>query len=80
MKVLIDVPENFKYFKQCRHAMASAIDKGIVLDGLTNGEVIQKMFPCYNVEVYPNVGYVLVFCEDFSITYPFDWWNRRWGE
>ena len=50
------------------------------LDGLTNGEVIRKMFPYYDVEVYPNAGYVRIIYDNFYTTYPWKWWNRKWGE
>lgn len=77
-KVLIDVPETFKYFKQCRSAMAKAIDSGIVFDGLTNGEIIQKMFPYAKIT---EESYV-VFVNIEECNHPFDkaWWNRKWGE
>lgn len=49
------------------------------LDNLTNGEVIKKMFPHYDIEIDEHKGYVRVFYENFYTTYPLDWWNRKWG-
>ena len=74
-KVLIDMPTDYRF-----DTILGAIQNGIVLDNFTNGEVIRKMFPYYDVEVYPDAGYVRVFYENFYTTYPLAWWNRKWGE
>lgn len=82
-KVLIDIPETFKYFKQCRHAMANAIDNGIVLDNLTNGEVFKAIYP--NMEVYKvseDLDEIVVKLNSTSHYrwFRLSWWNRKWGE
>lgn len=48
------------------------------LDGLTNGEVIQKMFP--NAKITEET--YVVFANIEECNHPFDkaWWNRKWGE
>lgn len=80
-KVLIDIPENFKYFKQCRHAMASAIDKGTPLDGLTNGEVMQMLFPNTELHWTNDCEYGLrPLDSNWIIWFKGDWWNAKWGE
>lgn len=87
-KVLIDIPE--QYLKLIHSdspinwvsmsGFLNFVRNGIVLDGLTNGEVIKKMFPHYDIEIDEHKGYVRVFYEDFYTTYPLAWWNRKWGE
>ena len=48
------------------------------LDGLTNGEVIQKMFPEAKITEESYVVYAHI----EECDHPFDkaWWNRKWGE
>ena len=58
----------------------TAIEQGVKLDNLTNGEVIKKMFPHYDIEIDEHKGYVRVFYENFYTTYPLTWWNGKWGE
>lgn len=74
MKVLIDIPE----IPKNDHQRWVLTHGGIVLDGLTNGEVIQKMFPDAKIteETY------VVFMNIEECNHPFDkaWWNAKWGE
>lgn len=48
------------------------------LDGLTNGEVIMKMFP--DAKITEETYVVFVNIEECN--HPFDkaWWNQKWGE
>lgn len=54
-----------------------ALESGIVLDGLTNGEVIMEMFPDAKIT---QESYV-VFAHIEECNHPFDkaWWNRKWA-
>lgn len=92
-KVLIDIDESD--YRESKSAveigfctdLQEAVVNGIVLDGLTNGEVIQKMFPealvtrhyigCDSIATislhFKSItGYEMAFSES--------WWNRKWGE
>lgn len=77
MKVLIDIPE--EDYKRCT-VMASDIRNGIVLDGLTNGEVMIKTYNVDADDVKIGVYYVNVFLDEKIVTFNLDWWNRKWGE
>lgn len=65
------------------------------LDGLTNGEVIQRMFPDATIsfeeewDSYDNGDICHPYVERFVnvdfgyeqiITFNLEWWNRKWGE
>ena len=53
MKVLIDIPGNKLEWirkKVYPNYIDNAIKNGIVIDGLTNGEVMQKMFPNLHIQ------------------------------
>lgn len=78
-KVLIDMPE--QYLKLIHSdspinlvsmsGFLNFVRNGIALDGLTNGEVMRKIF---NMSL-----------DDFQHTwgggdYTNEWWNRKWGE
>lgn len=83
MKLLLDIPKNKLEWirkKVYPNYIDNAIKNGIVLDNLTNGEVIKKMFPHCDIEIDEHKGYVRVFYENFYTTYPLAWWNRKWGE
>ena len=95
-KVLIDIPDRIHYGitngftvngSEASQIVLEAVKDGIVLDGLTNGEVIQKMFPealvtrhyigCDSIATislhFKSItGYEMAFSES--------WWNRKWGE
>lgn len=89
MKVLIDIPNIPKNDHQ-RWVLSHG---GIVLDGLTNGEIMQKAFPKAKIlyidewEDYNNThslykkAWVKV---DFGygevLGFSLDWWNAKWGE
>ena len=96
-KVLIDIPEhNLNVIKRfvggdgfeelppriIEDLIRSAY-LGIALDGLTNGEIMQKMFP--NMEVEADELFIEVRyldsnnSNDIMQFYP-DWWNSKWGE
>lgn len=90
-KVLIDVPE----IPKNDHQRWVLTHGGIVLDGLTNGEVIQKMFPDVTIsfeeewDSYDNGDICHPYVERFVnvdfgyeqiITFNLEWWNRKWGE
>ena len=47
-------------------------------EAVTNGEVIKKTFPHYDIEIDEHKGYVRVFYEDFYTTYPWKWWNAKY--
>lgn len=56
------------------------IKNGIVLDGLTNGEVLMQMFPQMKVTYTSNhVGLVDTDLDGFT-DFRLDWWNAKWGE
>ena len=50
-------------------------DDAISREAVTNGEVIKKTFPHYDIEIDEHKGYARVFYEDFYTTYPWRWWN-----
>ena len=103
MKILIDIPE--QYLKLIHSdspinlvsmsGFLNFVRNGIVLDELTNGEVIQKMFPDATIsfeeewDSYDNGDichpYVETFVNvDFGygevLGFSLEWWNRKWGE
>ena len=87
MKVLIDIPkellDNIDKPIKDEDLLRYIIKNGIVLDGLTNGEMMQKMLPYAKVEVEENWVFVDLPCERyelFRLNFPIDWWNRNWGE
>ena len=86
MKRIVDVSEeDYMYClreeeEELATELESAIANSVALNGLTNGEMIKKMFPHYDIEIDEHKGYVRVFYEDFYTTYPLAWWNRKWGE
>ena len=87
MKRIVDVPEeDYMYClreeeEELATELESAIANSVALNGLTNGEVIQKMF----LDLKPKVGaknlevYLDSDTECVGV-YDFDWWNRKWGE
>lgn len=50
------------------------------LDGLTNGEVMMKMFPKLRVTIMKDCVQVMGENYEFNITFSLDWWNAKWGE
>ena len=57
-----------------------AIADSIVLGELTNGEVIQKMFPQMTVVEELTYAIVVKFYKDgFCLQFDLAWWNRTWG-
>ena len=65
------------------------------LDGLTNGEIIQKIFPDAKIsfeeewDSYDDGDFCNSYVERFvnvefehaqTLTFSLDWWNRKWGE
>lgn len=103
MKTLIDIPEQYLKLIHsdspinwvCMSGVLKFIRNGIILDGLTNGEVIQKMFPDAEVsfveewDSYDNGDICHPYLERFvnvefeheqTLTFSLDWWNRKWGE
>lgn len=82
-KILIDIPEDTKgrlsfgiTYKSDVETLCKALSKGIVLDNLTNGEVIQKVCPdakFYCTERLQTAGFPRRDA-DFDL----DWWNRKW--
>ena len=95
MKLLIDAPEKLYTYIQkewvetdfdspLAHAM-NGIFNGTPLDGLTNGEVMMKMFPNNRVDIVLGKVYFYTHDdedEDFDkyVIFDLDWWNRKWGE
>lgn len=55
-----------------------------IFDGLTNGEIFQKMFP--QMEVLSTNEYSIYIemkeCNEFNniVSFDVDWWNRKRGE
>ena len=96
MKLIIDIPEDmFEWFKNGeiideydKSALKQVFKNGIPLDGMTNGEVIQALFPKAkvfkeesNIE-YPYVD-VFLYSENDMNCYKKDWWNapyKKGGE
>lgn len=87
-KVLIDIPkENYegwrehKFLGHCLSITEEAVANGIVLDGLPNGEVHQKVFPSLKSEVGAKKLEVYLYSDAECVDVcDFDWWNRKWGE
>lgn len=50
------------------------------LDGLTNGEVMRKLFPKLEYIGENTHAIYLSYAEDEIIAFEFEWWNRKWGE
>ena len=92
MKLIVDIKDNVYHAIHngivrnggMESAIAmDAISSGIVLDGLTNGEAIQKTFPNNRVDIV--MGKVYFFThddedEDFDefAVFNLDWWNSKW--
>lgn len=78
-KVLIDIP---KEWRKCKISFVKdCIGNGITLDRLTNGEVIQMLFP--NTELHWTNEYeygLRPLDSNWIIWFKGDWWNRKWGE
>lgn len=79
-KVLIDIPD----IPKNDHQRWVLTHGGIALDGLANGEVMQKMFPQMEI-ISANAYSVYVEmkeCNQFNniVSFDVDWWNRKWGE
>ena len=53
-------------------------DDAISREAVTNGEVIKKTFPHYDIEIDEHKGYARVFYDDFYTTYPWKWWNASY--
>lgn len=60
-------------------ALLEGLKNGIVLDGLTNGEVIRKMFSNAKVAI-DGTTVCLKFEYYHEIWFDLDWWNAKWGE
>lgn len=61
----------------------SFLHVGTCLDGLTNGEVIQKIFPdakVSNIDTFGNPHLYILVGLDRVTEFTADWWNRKWGE
>lgn len=90
-KLLIEIGNN-EYYRCVEEAEESvptdleeAVANGIVLDGLTNGEVIQKMFPKAEIvkkTKYDYVYWYVTIGHECGSSWEIndDWWNRKWGE
>ena len=57
--------------------IVNAVMNGIPLDGMTNGEVIQALYP--NIVIHKSSNGVMIFAENFDSQYPqefyAEWWN-----
>ena len=93
MKTLIDIPDEVykRLFTMKPMDLADqvtidmAIKHGIILDNLTNGEVIQKMFPDAEIvkkTKYDYVYWYVTIGHECGSSWEIndDWWNRKWGE
>lgn len=92
MKVLIDIPEKLytetKDFKNpfpsdLAYNLRMPVANGIVLDNLTNGEVVQMMCPNCEVKtggIFAEVRYIDSYCDRDVTKFYLSWWNRKWGE
>lgn len=85
MKVLIDIPKDTKgrlsfgiTYKSDVETLCKALSNGIALDGLTNGEVIQKMFPDAKFCCAERLQTAGLPRRDAD--FDLDFWNRKWGE
>ena len=81
--MLIDIDEtkynSIRKFRDLHRSDSEiVIRNGTPLSGLTNGEVIQKMFP--EAEVKINGFIVDVIFEMFEFHVEESWWDRKWGE
>lgn len=96
MKVLIDIPDKeYNRIKGKTEVNYSEmwIAEGTPLDGLTNGEVMQKMFPYlkptyidewkdYNNthSLFAKAWVNVDFGDGKTLGFELLWWNRKWGE
>lgn len=76
------------YLVPTTYEMVEAMEKGeapsflhcaTCLDGLTNGEVMQKMFPKAKVTI-DGTTVCLKFEYYHEIWFDLDWWNGKWSE
>lgn len=85
-KVLIDIPdEDYKWLKGLKAkgrrlaTKEEAVANGIVLDGLTNGEVIQKIFKIS--DAHEGMSTMFAYTKDDKLlTTDIDLWDKKWGE
>ena len=95
MKMLTDIDKSDYLYcleednNELSTALEAAIANGIQLEGLTNGEIIMKLFPNGNVrkDIYYNLDglpMVVVDCGTTTllgeITVFKDFWDAKWGE
>ena len=59
--------------------VTEAVKNGAPLSGLTNGEVLMKMFPYAEIEIHGDTVYV-VLRQYHRQCFDLDWWNTKWGE
>ena len=77
-KVLIDMPTDYRF-----DTILGAIQNGTSLDGLTNGEVLMKMFPNAKVEgtfKLTETRIMIRLKDEDTHDFDLEWWNRKWGE
>ena len=75
MKVLIDIPD----IPKNDHQRWVLTHGGIALDGLTNGEVIQKMFKIS--DAHEGMSTMFAYTKDDRLlTADIAWWNGKWGD
>lgn len=84
-KVLIEVSEdilnNINEPIKDEDLLRYIIRNGTPLDGLTNGEVIQMLFPKTALRRTSDCEYGLrPLDSNWIIWFKGDWWNRKWGE
>lgn len=87
MKRIVDVPEeDYMYClreeeEELATELESAIANSVALNGLTNGEVLMKMFPDATI-TQKNKYVVFLEIDRYGEPKLFDatWWNAKWGE
>lgn len=87
-KVLIDIDESD--YRESKSAveigfctdLQEAVVNGIILDGLTNGEVFLKLNETAQVYGIDRERDIIDVCFDNENIVPisYSWWNRKWGE
>lgn len=93
MKMLTDIDKSDYLYcleednNEVSTALEAAIANGVQLEGLTNGEVIMKLFPNGKTTVLYDINNNQVVIVDMGTTKMLgeiviskEWWDAKWGE
>ena len=88
-KILIDIPDRMNElihsdsqidWMDMSHILY-AIENGTPLDGLTNGEFMEKFLGAKRVhELHTDVEVMIVRIGKSFMAFDLSWWNAKWGE